>query len=241
MCIYVRDPLNRALSVYYFWGELFRLALSRKRHKNNRRKKLRHRIGLTDTDLRDGDGDGDGNTSSIDRDKLESHQRSDMIKGMFLYHGDESTAPPHNVAVQYAKDLPYRAGMPGPSYTWSLFSRSLGDALSVLQSGRVFVIVTERLDESLVAASHYLGWSLADVVVTKPRKHLSSHPKAKDWPQDAVMLLNNTLKVRGEYEVYEMGHAILDANIKKMQRDGIDVYGEVDVLRRLRKRVQEVR
>ena len=55
------------------------------------------------------------------------------------------------------------------------------------------------------------------------------------------MLLNNTLKVRGEYEVYEMGHAILDANIKKMQRDGIDVYGEVDVLRRLRKRVQEVR
>ena len=31
-------------------------------------------------------------------------------------------------------------------------------------------IVTERLDESLVVASHYMGWTLADVVVVSPRK-----------------------------------------------------------------------
>lgn len=56
--------------------------------------------------------------------------------------------------------------MPGPSFTWSLFSNSATDAVNVLRGDRIMTLVTERLDESLVVTAHYMRWSLADVVNT---------------------------------------------------------------------------
>jgi hypothetical protein len=74
--------------------------------------------------------------------------------------------------------------MPGPSYTWSLFSNEVKDALAVIASNRMVSVVTERLDESLVVASHYLNWTLADMVVASHRKAQSEHPKYTmlPWP-----------------------------------------------------------
>jgi Galactose-3-O-sulfotransferase len=57
--------------------------------------------------------------------------------------------------------------MIGPSIVWSAFTNSVDEAIAQLRDGRVTVVVTERMDESLVVVRHALGWSLADVVVTK--------------------------------------------------------------------------
>ena len=66
--------------------------------------------------------------------------------------------------------MPLYIGMPGPSYTWSAFAASVDDAVLVIESGRIMTLVIERLDESLIAARHYLNWSLADMVSVKNRK-----------------------------------------------------------------------
>ncbi len=87
--------------------------------------------------------------------------------------------------------------MPGPSFSWSAFSNKLSDALQVIASERMVTVVVERLEESLVVASHYLGWSLADMVVTKHRKALSSHPKASAWPEKTINLLRKKLTAAG--------------------------------------------
>jgi hypothetical protein len=101
--------------------------------------------------------------------------------------GNESTSPPTNIAVAFANNLCYSEGikilvsnhlfiylfyfyislsiylsiyvigMPGPSYTWSAFSSNLIDAIDILKSDRMVTLVTERLDESLVVSSHFLG------------------------------------------------------------------------------------
>jgi hypothetical protein len=47
-----------------------------------------------------------------------------------------------------------------------IFLRSPEAAVKVIKTDRLMTIVTERLMESLVVMSHYMGWSLADVVVT---------------------------------------------------------------------------
>lgn len=47
--------------------------------------------------------------------------------------------------------------MPGPSLSYSAFSNKLQDALEIVKSDRMATVVVERLDESLVVASHYLG------------------------------------------------------------------------------------
>ena len=83
----VREPLARALSVYYFWGELFKLKNSIKKSKN-----LKGKVRLG---------------------KLENNQKSEPISRLFLYHGDEKTPPQENIAISYAKSLPYNKGMPG--------------------------------------------------------------------------------------------------------------------------------
>ena len=57
--------------------------------------------------------------------------------------------------------------LPGPTQLWSAFSDSVESATAALKSGLVFAVVTERMDESLIALRYHLGWSLADVVVTK--------------------------------------------------------------------------
>jgi len=91
----VRNPLSRALSVYYFWGELFKLKASQKRGKH---RSLRERLGKLSTEAKG------------------------PIKRTFLYHGDESTVPPEDTAIAYAKKLPYNRGMPGILSSCALFN-----------------------------------------------------------------------------------------------------------------------
>lgn len=48
------------------------------------------------------------------------------------------------------------------------------------------------------------------------RKALSSHPKAKDWPPQAIKALRQYLETSGEYAVYNASIEVLDRNIKKV-------------------------
>ena len=138
---------------------------------------------------------GEKGSQEVQKWRLGNAQTSTaIVKGtLFTYHGDETTAPPHEIAMAYSRRLPYIAGMPGPSYSWSAFAGSAELAIAEMKTDRIMTIVTERLDESLLVASHYLGWSLADVVVTAPRKALSSHPKHADWPAEAVAAMQTFL------------------------------------------------
>jgi hypothetical protein len=109
------------------------------------------------------------------------------IRGsLFVYHGDELSVPPEDIAMAYATHLPLKKGMPGPSFTWSCYAQSVEDAIHgleaperphplsrsspLLKSHRISPVVTERLDESLVVLSSHLSWSVADLVNVMPRK-----------------------------------------------------------------------
>ena len=131
--------------------------------------------------------------------------------------------------------------MPGPSYSWSAFANSPQSAIAIMESDRIMTLVTERMDESLVVLAHYMGWSLADVVVTAPRKALSSHPKYTDWPSEVVEVLKKSLMRNGEYDLYQAANKKLDDRILKLKSDKIDIEGQIRTLQTLRKRVTKVR
>ena len=214
------NPLSRSISVYYFWGELFKLAQQyggeRSARKNGKKRRRSHsqEIGKLQTGL---------------------------VKGrLFTYHGNETSIPPAEIAQNYAKSLPYRSGMPGPSLSWSVFSDNVEESIQYLKTAGVSPMLLERLDESLVVLRHYLGWSLADVVVTKPRKALSPHPGWEQWPLDAVKELNRSLQVLREYEFYSAVNAQLDVRLAELTAQGIDVSAEVAQLKALRARVTAV-
>jgi hypothetical protein len=130
--------------------------------------------------------------------------------------------------------------MPGPSNTWSAFGDTVDDALAVMNTDRIMTIITERLDESLVVARHYLQWSLADMVVTVHRKALSTHPKANAWPADSIQLINDKLQKFGEYKVYDAGVRKLDERIHDLKAKGIDIEREVTLLKEIRTKVTKV-
>ena len=218
----VRSPLSRAVSVYYFWGELFKLShvvrhgRGKDRDQNRRRLEILHRLGQDKVDV-------------------------GFVKGpLFTYHGNESTVPPKNIAMAFANRLPYIAGMPGPSYTWSAFANSQKAAEDIIRSDRIMTIVTERLDESLVVARHYLNWSMADIVVTKVRKALSAHPKHSEWPLEAVQRMTTKLEDSGEASIYRVSNEKLDERIAHLGQRGVNVTKEVQQLRDVRARVTTV-
>lgn len=63
--------------------------------------------------------------------KIINNKNNGTIEGpLFKYHGDESTVPPYQIAMLYAKKIPYRPGMPGPSYTWSAYAESSEEAIN---------------------------------------------------------------------------------------------------------------
>eukprot|EP01032_Pedospumella_encystans_P005257 gene5257-6251_t len=132
--------------------------------------------------------------------------------------------------------------MPGPSYTWSAFANNIEDAVRVVNSDRICTVVLERLQESLVVASHVLGWSLADMVVVKHRKALSSHPKAEEWPEEAVQMLRRQLNAPniGEYRLYNASVAKLDQRIQVLKMIGVDIEGEMNTLKVLQRRASEI-
>ena len=101
-------------------------------------------------------------------------------------------------------------------------------------------IVTERLSESLVVASHYFGWSLADMVVAAARKALSSHPKHTQWPLSAVKIMQDRLVQWNEYDIYDAANKKLDQRINALSAIGVNVTHELHVLQTLQLRVTKV-
>ena len=130
--------------------------------------------------------------------------------------------------------------MPGPSLTWSAISDNFTDAIRELQKDRIMTIVTERLDESLVVTSHYMGWTLADIIVVKNRKALSTHPKHTEWPLESIEIMKSTLEKAGEFAIYKAANAKLNERIKSLSRSGISITGQVKLLQDIRFRVSNV-
>jgi hypothetical protein len=219
----LRDPLARSISVYYFWGELFKLVTASKKRRDRNNSQQNSFYNAATPRL--------GNVEIMNQ----------SIDGrLFKYHGVETTAPPQSFAVNYANKIAYKAGMPGPSYSWSLFSTNINDALQAISSDRIMTVVLERLDESLLVLSHYMDWSLADVVVLKHRKALSSHPKHTEWPQEAVQILHRKLNANGEYAMYNRSREKLDERLKKLEEKGVNIVAELNILKDLKKKVSEV-
>ena len=211
----VREPLARLISIYYFWGELYRIRTLTKEGKAERGKV---QIGQA----------------------LETRASGDAFVGtLFTYHGNEKTVPPHDIAHDFVTRVVLSHGMPGPSLTWSTFSNDLGDAIAEVKKDRIMTLVTERLDESLVVARHYMGWTLADVVVVSPRKARSRHPPVSAWPKDVVTRMRTKLSNYGEFDVYDAGNAKLDSRITDLENRGkANVTAEVALLRSIRSRVR---
>lgn len=251
----VRDPVDRAVSAYYFWGELYKLvARSKRANKSNkgRRKKSRRVSEEEDKSF------ADQMTVVNQRNLLAISDTSQPTKSavilgsiddkspvdgsLFKYHGDENSVPEMSYAMAFAKDLPLFSGMPGPSFTWSAFANSVGDAIQrVTHDDRLMTIVLERLEESLVMLRHHLNWSLADIIYVKPRKSLSSHPKAHSWPQRAISKIRSKMEANGEYAVYNSSRLTLDRRIQQLQLEkGVNVTAEIEQFRILRRRVTEV-
>jgi hypothetical protein len=218
----VREPLSRAISIYYFWGELYKLHAARTVARTIGRMPNVNKMRL-----------GKVGVGGMVR-------KGSVIQGNFAYHGDETTVPPADVAVEFAKKLPYTAGMPAPSFTWSAFANNVQSAIGEVRKDRMMTIVTERLDESLVVGSHYMGWSLADVVVTAPRKVLSSHPHYQEWPPVAVQMMRSFLDKSGENALYRAANAKLDQRIAQLKADGVDLDKELQTLKELRDRVKKL-
>lgn len=211
----VRNPISRAISVYYFWGELYKV------------KKIQKSSPIV------------GNLpSKRETEKLGFKADAGHVQGaLFNYHGNEKTVPPLKYALEYAERFPYKKQINGPSFTWSLFASDPNEAVSIIQSDRMVTLVLERLDESLIVARHYLNWSLADIVVTMYRKALSSHPKYHEWPSDAIDLIKTKLNNTGEYAIYNASNHKLNERIENLKSKGVNVHKEVQQLKELKSKV----
>lgn len=142
----VRNPLSRAISIYYFWGELFKMHKNEKNRPGSKVKNKDRHLLSSDGSSEEEDNTGLGTipdeefrqktlrVGASDDDK--TRQLTDVKKkskiiirlgssaaepvrgSIFTYHGNESSVPPLGIAMAYAKRLPYNPGMPGPSFTW---------------------------------------------------------------------------------------------------------------------------
>eukprot|EP01036_Dinobryon_divergens_P028958 gene28958-37993_t len=226
----VREPLSRAISVYYFWGELFKLRASKRQmHGRQMLGDEGNTTAYVDVVI-DSDDDFDyaeesqASSSTFFRRQLnllgQTGSTSPIDGRMFKYHGDENTVPPLDLAMKFALSLPYRAGMPGPSYSWSAFADNVVDALEIIRSDRMVSLVIEKLDESLVAQS--------------------SHPKYSQWPEVAVAQLTKQLTSHKEFQIYEAAVEKLASRMEAMKKAGIDLDARIALLRSLRIRVTEI-
>jgi len=307
----VREPISRALSVYYFWGMLFDQQVNgkpfplKRAHReglatiastpHDKAERIHGREELEEFTDMNGVGPGPGRRrkgragargrggvtgkgiQGVDRPGRSFHEAAQrtpnrralgkiqgsaevrkyldpnkskhagfskkthpdaIMNNIFVYHGNQTTAPPLDIAMAYAAKLPYREGMPGPSKMWSTVADSREGAVRLVASQELFTLVLERLDESLIAARHYLGWSIADVVHAKSRKAQSSHPKASEWPAAAIGALKTALEDRGEMAVYQAANTALDVRLAALRAKGVDVDSEISHLREVRERVR---
>lgn len=243
-----RNPLNRAVSIYYFWGELFKLKEREKDVKSGSQKAAESVLDMLG--IRTPEQQRRILSQDMDALKVKTKMKAGRlgtsnkgndedapIKRIFLYHGNENTAPDADTAEKFARDLPYNNGMPGPTITWTAFAHKKEFAFEKMRQGNMFTMVTERMEESLIALRYYLGWQLADVVVTKQRKALSKHPKVSDWPESAVQILNSSLVELGEWETYRLSNELLDNELDNLRKKGVNIDKEISMLNSLQARV----
>ena len=104
----------------------------------------------------------------------------------------------------------------------------------------MMTIITERMEESLVVASYYLEWSLADIVVTAARKALSTHPKHTQWPPAAIEKIRSSLRSWGEDDVYDAANTKLNERIQDLTVKGANITADIESLRIMKARVTKV-
>ena len=84
------------ISVYYFWGELFKLQKAK-------RMSPEEIEAVSGGKLRLG--------VAIESSSIVTHS-------MFTYHGNETTVPSREIAMVFVDKFPLTRGMPGPSFLW---------------------------------------------------------------------------------------------------------------------------
>ena len=136
----VRNPLSRAISVYYFWGELFKMHRNGKRRPTAKGKgKVRQLLSsggesedevstslgtisdaiLSENFTRIGVLDSTARRQLIDVKKKDKVIRlgssaAELVRGsIFTYHGNETSVPPADIAMAFARRLPYNPGCLG--------------------------------------------------------------------------------------------------------------------------------
>ena len=87
----VRDPLKRAVSVYYFWGELFRIQAEQKEQKGQRRKKNKKEKEEKEEDPLNGKA---GKGYRLGESGAGNREVALVHGALFDYHGDEGSVPP---------------------------------------------------------------------------------------------------------------------------------------------------
>ncbi len=222
----VRDPLARAVSIYYFWGFLFDTKSERYNKPKHKKKKKRSKLFAKET--------------RNEEVYMTSNYKKAFEKNFFTYHGNQTTPPPPDIAMKYAMEYPLREGLPGPSKYWSVLGANRTEAMLEVQSDRLMTVVIERFDESLIAWRHYANWHLADLIHVKSRKALSSHPKLSSWPKEAAKELENAVKTRGEREVYDAANKKLTQRIDHLNSQGVNISSELILLKAIRIHVQEL-
>ena len=232
----VREPINRALSIYYFWGYLLNRQILSARADMQRATNIPSSLRLDPGKINDLAIRGDFLSASVPE-KIVAKRRDVFSRKMYDYHGNGTTVPPLDIALSYARKYPLREGFPGPSLMWSVIADGIQSAVDTIESDDLMTLVVEKLDESLIVASTFLGWSLADVVYVKTRKSISMHPKQNKWPSKSIGILQQSTKTLGESAVYEASVKKLDERIRKLKSSGIDVKEKVALYRRIKRRV----
>lgn len=131
-----RDPVDRAVSAYYFWGEI-------------------------------------------------GKEKARRGPSRFPYHGNMSTAPPQTLAMAYAENPMFMRGPPGPTYSSTFWASTTKDSTSIMRA-RVFVLILERFDESLVLLRNHVRCAPVNCLFGEPARGLTArflvkHSWAGSW------------------------------------------------------------
>jgi hypothetical protein len=166
--------------------------------------------------------------------------------------------------MAYAENPMFMRGPPGPTYSSTFWASTTKDSISIMRA-RVFVLILERFDESLVLlrnhvslhaanvacwvsgrerayhrtiAKSQLGWKLADFVHVKV-KRARPHAKASEWPEDAIDKLRSTMFREGEYDMYNAAMDHFERQIEAFPGGEAAVKRELEQLKLMRKHVEK--
>lgn len=113
--------------------------------------------------------------------------------------------------------------------TLKLFSRSKNSLLS--RTNDIIPLVLEQFDISIISLRHSLRLTLADLSYLKPRKALSSHPKASDWPEESISKMLENLRKLNEFDVYEYTLQKLYDRLQVLEKEKVNFLNEIALLK----------